>query len=96
MSVEREIADLRTRLSAVETVHAVLIGMLSNFVFSGLGGHSVDAVLKGVREAIKTGTIGTGDPALAERVRLLSEQYLDDAIHLIEHGTKIGDQGSKT
>ncbi|WP_028346063.1 hypothetical protein [Bradyrhizobium murdochi] len=92
MNVESEIKDLKTRLEATEAVHALLIGALARIVVSPAG-FTADELMRGVRESISTRTNGN-DPALVERMQLLSEQYVEDAIYLVEHCMKSFDRPS--
>jgi hypothetical protein len=92
MNVEDEIRDLKARLQAIETVHALLIGTMAR-VAVDLTGSTPDKLMASVRGAISTSWTGS-DPILRERMQLLSEQFVDDAVHLIIHCMKAFDQPS--
>ncbi|MGY3619379.1 hypothetical protein [Bradyrhizobium sp. USDA 10063] len=72
MDVESEISDLKARLQATETVHALLIGICARLL-TGNARISPEELLGGVRESISASYTGS-DPLVVERVQLLSEQ----------------------
>ena len=86
MNVESEIKDLKAKLQAIEAVHASIIAAMAQ-TFATIAGVTADQLMRGVRESISTSANG-GDPALAERMKLLSEQYVDDAVHMVQHCMK--------